>query len=164
MVVAIDPAATSQEESDETGIVVAGKGVDGHAYLLADLSCRLSPAGWARRAVEAFDRYRADRIVGEVNNGGEMVEAVIRTVRASIPFKAVHASRGKAVRAEPVAALYEQGRVHQVGMFAELEQQLRAFTPDGYMGDGSPDRADAAIWALTELMLSEADQKPFLIG
>ncbi|PZN08384.1 MAG: ATP-binding protein [Bacillota bacterium] len=155
VVVAIDPAVTSEEGSDETGIVVAGRGVDGHAYVLADRSCRMSPDGWARRAVKAYYDFDGDRIVGEVNNGGDLVETVIRTVDPKVPYKAVRASRGKAVRAEPVAALYEQGKVHHVGTFEHLEDQLCQITPDGYQGAGSPDRADALVWALTELMLED---------
>lgn len=152
-VVAIDPAVTSGENADETGIIVAGKGIDADAYVVADLSCRLSPDGWARRAVEAFHRYRADRIVVERNNGGEMCEATLRQVDRSVPVKSVVASRGKHVRFEPVGALYEQGRVHHVGSLAALEDQLCSFTASGYGGAGSPDRADAAVWAISELML-----------
>ena len=145
------PQPASGENANETGIIVAGKGRDGHAYVIEDLSCRLSPDGWARRAVSGYHRHRADRIVAEVNNGGDLVERVIRTVDPSVPYRAVRASRGKAVRAEPVAALYEQGRVHHVGLFADLEDQMCAFTPDQYAG--SPDRVDALVWCLTELML-----------
>lgn len=151
VVVAVDPATTSGEDSDETGIVVAGKGVDGHGYVLADLTCRLSPDGWARRAVNAYHEFRADRIVAEVNNGGDMVERTIRTVDRHVSYKAVHATRGKRVRAEPVAALDEQGKVHHVGVFPELEDQMCSFVPDSY--DDSPDRMDARVWAVTELML-----------
>lgn len=151
VVVAIDPAVTSGEDSDETGIVVVGKGVDGRGYVLADRTCRLSPDGWARRAVTASDEFAADRIVAEVNNGGDLVERVIRTVASRISYKKVHASRGKRVRAEPIAALYEQGKVLHVGSFPELEDQMCSFVPEGM--DGSPDRVDALVWALTELML-----------
>ncbi len=154
IVVGIDPAMTSGEDANETGIIIAGKGRDGQAYVLDDLSCRLSPDGWARRAVSAYHRYRADRIVAEVNNGGDLVERVIRTVERSVPYRAVRASRGKVVRAEPIAALYEQGRVHHVGLFAELEDQMCAFASDHY--DGSPDRVDALVWCLTELMLTNS--------
>lgn len=150
VVVAVDPAVTSGEESDETGIVVAGLGVDGRGYVLADRSCRLSPDGWARRAVQAFDDYEAGLVVAEVNNGGDLVEQTIRTVRRTIPYRKVHASRGKQVRAQPVAALYEQGRVSHVEAFPELEEQLTTWTPES--GE-SPDRLDALVWALTELML-----------
>jgi phage terminase large subunit-like protein len=153
VVVAIDPAATSGEDSDETGIVVAGLGVDGRGYVLGDRSCRLSPDGWARRAVAAYDEWCADRVVAEVNNGGEMVEHTIRTVRKSIPYKQIHASRGKAVRAQPVAALYEQHRVTHCEVFEDLEAQLTGWTPES---GTSPDRLDALVWALTDLMLAPA--------
>jgi phage terminase large subunit-like protein len=151
IVVAIDPAVTSGEDADETGIIVAGKDIQGRGAVLADLSCRLSPDGWAKRAVNAAHEYKADRIIAEVNNGGDLVEKVIRTVDRNISFKAVHASRGKRVRAEPVAALYEQGRVSHYGGFDALEDQMCMFVPDQM--DGSPDRVDALVWALTELML-----------
>jgi predicted phage terminase large subunit-like protein len=151
IVIPIDPAMTSGEKADETGIVPVGLGADGHGYVLSDLSCRMSPDGWARRAVQAYHELKADRIIAEVNNGGELVENVIRTVDPQVSYKAVHASRGKRVRAEPVAALYEQGKVHHVGMYTDLEDQMCNFTPDGY--DGSPDRVDSLVWGLTELML-----------
>lgn len=151
--VAIDPAVTSGEESDETGIMMGGKGVDGHAYILADASGRFTPLDWARRALWLYKSNGADRIVAEVNNGGDMVESTIRTTPEgqSASYKAVHASRGKRVRAEPIAALYEQHKIHHVGAFEELEDQQVNFTPDGY--EGSPDRLDALVWLLTELML-----------
>ncbi|HEX7023017.1 MAG TPA: terminase family protein [Trueperaceae bacterium] len=161
VVVAIDPAVTSGEDADETGIIVAGvadcgcKGngqVERHGFLLADRSCRMSPDGWARRGIAAYDQYEGSRIIGEVNNGGDMVEHTIRTVRRNVPFTAVHASRGKRVRAEPVAALYEQGKVHHVGTFPELEDQMTGFLPDG--GLEHDDRVDALVWALTDLMLT----------
>jgi predicted phage terminase large subunit-like protein len=152
IVVAIDPAATSGEESDETGIVVAGRGVDGHGYVLDDLSGRMTPRDWARRACNAYHARRADRLVAEVNHGGEMIETVIRTVDPDVSYRGLHASRGKQTRAEPISALYEQGRVHHVGEFAQLEDQLTTYVPGLY--DGSPDRLDAVVWALTELMLS----------
>ena len=128
---------------------MAGLGSDEHGYVLDDRSLRDSPAKWAKAAVTAYHLYGADRIVAEVNNGGEMVEHTIKTVDQGMPYKALHASRGKATRAEPVAALYEQGRVHHVGTFATLEDQLCQWTA----GDKSPDRLDALVWALTELML-----------
>jgi predicted phage terminase large subunit-like protein len=152
VVVAVDPAVTSGEDADQTGIVVAGLGVDGHGYVLGDLTCRLSPDGWARRAVNAYHAHRADRLVAEVNNGGELVEATVRTVDRNVSYKAVHASRGKRTRAEPVAALYEQGKVHHVGALPDLEDQMCGYVPDAY--DGSPDRVDALVWALTELVLT----------
>jgi len=151
VVIGIDPAVTSGEDSDETGIVALGKGVDGHGYVLADRSCRLSPDGWARRALTAFDQFEANQFIAEVNNGGDLVASNVHTARASAPVKAVRASRGKYTRAEPIAALYEQGRMHHVGSWPELEDQMCSFTPEG--GDGSPDRADALVWAATELML-----------
>lgn len=155
IVVAVDPSGTKGEsdDGDDIGIVVAGKGVDGRAYVLADRTCKLSPAGWGRRAVQAFHEFRADRIVAERNFGGAMVHHVIKTTEATVPYKEVTASRGKVARAEPVAALYEQGRVSHVGSFPELEDQMCQIAPEGYAGEGSPDRADALVWALTELML-----------
>ena len=149
IVVALDPEATSTEGSAETGIIVSGLGVDGHGYVLEDLSRRDSPLGWARQAVTAYHKYMADRIVGEVNNGGEMIEAIIRTIDPNVSYTAVRASRGKQTRAEPVAALYEQGRMHHVGVHGELEDQLCGWSP----GDKSPDRLDALVWSFTELML-----------
>lgn len=160
VVVAIDPAATSGEESDETGIIVAGIGVDGRGYVLADRSCRLSPDGWAKRAVAALDEFKADRVVAEVNNGGDMVEQVIRTVAPSIPYTKVHASRGKRTRAEPVAALYEQRKVFHAAAFADLEDQLCGWTPES--GD-SPDRLDALVWALTTLMVGHPPVQVFSV-
>jgi predicted phage terminase large subunit-like protein len=153
-VVAIDPAVTNSEESDETGIVVAGLGTDGHGYVLDDFSGRYSPDGWARKAILAYHQWGADRVVAEVNNGGDLVATVLRTVDPNVSYSAVHASRGKVTRAEPVAALYEQRRVHHVGTFAELEDQLCQWTP----GDTkSPDRLDALVWAVTELMVQPAE-------
>jgi phage terminase large subunit-like protein len=152
IVVAVDPAVSSSEDADETGIIVAAKGADGQGYVLADLSCRASPDGWARRAVGALASWGADRIVAEVNQGGDLVEATIRTVDPAAPYQAVHASRGKRTRAEPVAALYEQGRIHHVGSFPALEDQLCAALPDG--GSGPDDRLDALVWAFTELGLA----------
>lgn len=162
VVVAVDPSGTRglSDDGDEVGIIVAGKGIDGNAYLLADRSCKLSPDGWGRRAAEAYREFNADRLIAERNFGGAMVEHVIRTVDKTISYREVTASRGKIARAEPVAALYEQGRVKHVGPFPDLEQQLCAMTPDGYLNDGSPDRADALVWAITELMLHE--RKPFV--
>lgn len=147
VVVAIDPAATSHAESDETGILTAGRGGDGHLYVLEDRSGRMGPVEWARSAIASFDSRDGDRVIGEVNNGGEMVEHTLRTVRRNVPYTAVRASRGKVTRAEPIAALYEQGKVHHVGEFPLLEEQLTTWT----QGDKSPDRLDALVWALTEL-------------
>jgi len=160
VVVAIDPAVTSGEDSDETGIIVAGLDTDGHAYVLADRTCRMSPDGWARRAVTAFDEFEADRIVAEVNNGGDLVEATIRTVRRDVPYLKVHASRGKRIRAEPIAALYEQGRVRHAPGLTALEDQMLTFLPEG--NEGSPDRVDALVWALTELIPNAGTPQIFL--
>lgn len=154
VVVAIDPAAKKNdavEDGAATGIVVAAIGEDGRGYVLDDATCRESPNGWARKAMACFDRYEGDCIVGEVNNGGDMVESTIKVVRNTAPFKAVHASRGKWTRAEPIAALYEQGRISHVGTFADLEDEMVNFGPNGMVGDASPDRVDALVWALTEL-------------
>jgi phage terminase large subunit-like protein len=159
VVVAIDPAISSHEGSDETGIVVAGKDERGHGYVLEDLSGRYAPHEWARTAVEAFNRHSADRIVAEVNQGGAMVESTLRTIDANVPYSAVHASRGKYVRAEPIAALYEQGKVHHVGNFPALEDQMTSFVPDiDRARMGSPDRVDALVWALTELLV---ERRPY---
>lgn len=154
VVVAIDPATTSGEDSDETGIVVAGLGTDDRGYVLADRTCRLSPDGWARRAWAAFDEFGADRIVYESNQGGDMVAHTLRTVRQSGPLTAVHASRGKRTRAEPVAALYEQGKVTHPTPLDDLEDEMVGWTPES---GNSPDRMDAAVWALTALMLGRKE-------
>ncbi|MEF2073823.1 DNA-packaging protein [Consotaella aegiceratis] len=153
IVVAVDPPATSTRRSDACGIVAAGLAADGTAYVLADASRRAAkPQDWARAAVALYERLDADRIVAEVNQGGEMVEAVIRTVAPVVPVKPVRATRGKWLRAEPVAALYEQGRVRHAGSFAALEDELCDFGPDGLSGGRSPDRLDALVWAVTALM------------
>jgi phage terminase large subunit-like protein len=149
--VAVDPAVTSGQDADETGIVVAGavgSGLSGQYYVLEDASRRASPDAWMRRALVAYDQHKADRVVAEVNNGGELVETILRTISPTAAYRAVSASRGKRTRAEPIAALYEQGRVHHVGYFAELEDQLCTWVP----GDASPDRLDALVWAITDLM------------
>lgn len=155
VVVAIDPAVSANENSDETGIVVVGVGEDGHGYVLEDLSCRVSPDAWARRAVDAYHRHRADRIVAEVNQGGDLVESVIRTVDRDVPYRSVRASRGKATRAEPVAALYEQARVHHCAVYDTLEDQMVTFVPE--QSTASPDRVDALVWALTDLILAASE-------
>lgn len=158
VVVGVDPNASSGEDGAETGIVVAGLGVDGHGYVLDDLSLRASPAMWATAAVAGYYKHRADRIIGESNNGGEMVEHTIRTADKTVSFRSVHASRGKATRAEPISAMYEQGTVHHVGMFADLEDQLCEWVPA--VSPKSPDRMDALVWALTELMIpTEREEK-----
>ncbi len=159
IVVAIDPAvadpkAKSEEEQNEnaeTGIIVAGVAANGHAYVLDDKSIQSSPHTWASEAVTAYRKYKADRIIAEQNNGGALVESTIRTIDRGISYSPVWASRGKYTRAEPVAALYEQGKVHHVGMFPQLEDQMCQWEP--LTGMKSPDRLDALVWALTELML-----------
>lgn len=151
VVVAVDPATTSGESADETGIVVSGKGSDGRAYVLADRSCRMSPDGWAKRALAAYDEFGADRLVAETNNGGDMVESVLRAQGSRVPYKKLHASRGKHTRAEPIAALYEQGKVTHLMPMPQLEDQMVAFLPEG--GEAGDDRVDALVWAMTELML-----------
>jgi phage terminase large subunit-like protein len=149
IVVACDPAATSGEEANETGIVVAGVSRDGQGYVLDDRTTRASPLKWAEAAVTAYHLFKADRLIAETNQGGEMVKSTIGTVDPKVAYKGIHATRGKLTRAEPVAALYEQGKVHHVGAFPDLEDQLCQWTP----GSPSPDRLDALVWALTELML-----------
>ena len=158
VVVAIDPSGTAgkgDKRGDSVGIIVAGKGRNGKAYVLADRTCNLSPAGWARVAIKAYHDFSADCIVAERNFGGAMVEHTIRVEDSIVKFREVTASRGKALRAEPVAALYERGMVHHVARFAELEDQMANFSTAGYLGDKSPDRADALVWALSELMLDK---------
>lgn len=152
VVVAVDPPATATTRSDACGIVAAGHAADGTIYVLADASRRgAKPHQWAGAAVALFERLEADRIVAEVNQGGDMVEAVIRACAPSVPFRAVRASRGKWLRAEPVAALYEQGRVRHAGRFPELEDEMADFGPEGLSGGRSPDRLDALVWAVTAL-------------
>ena len=153
VVVAVDPAVTQNEESDETGIVVAALGEDGRAYVLDDLTCKESPAGWAKVALQAYRDHKADRIVAETNQGGDMVETIFRSINATVSYQGVHASRGKYSRAEPVAALYEQGRVSHVGSLAALEDQMTDYDPQ--VASRSPDRMDALVWALTALMLEQ---------
>lgn len=153
VVVSIDPAVTATTTSDETGIVAAGAAIiDGvlHGYILDDLSLKASPDNWARQAVAGYHKHEADRIIAEVNNGGDLVEHTIRTVENGVPITSVRASRGKATRAEPITALYEQGRVHHVGVFGPLEDQMCGWTPDSH---DSPDRIDALVWALHDLLL-----------
>nr|WP_197463200.1 phage terminase large subunit [Gluconobacter thailandicus] len=157
ILVSVDPSGASGPEdyrSDEIGIVVCGVDADGVGHVLEDLSARDSPAGWATRALHALDDWRAERIVAERNFGGALVENTIRSVRAHAPVRLVTAARGKAARAEPVAALYEIGKVVHHGRFETLEDQLCHFSVSGYRGSRSPDRADAMVWGLSELMLS----------
>lgn len=154
IVIAVDPSGAGDDDAadhDDVGIVVAGLGIDGCAYVLEDLTCQLGPSGWSRIVATAYDRHQADCVVAEVNYGGAMVEHVIKTANKRMPFRKLTASRGKVVRAEPISVLYEQGKVKHAGQFAELEDELCAFTTAGYTGDRSPNRADAAVWALSEL-------------
>lgn len=169
VVVAVDPSGGDEEGNDEQGIVVAGRGVDGKAYVLGDYSCKLKPHGWASRAVGAYEVHNADRIVGEPNFGGQMVEYTIKSVR-DVPYKDVHASRGKAVRAEPVAARYgdpdrpdewDMSEVRHVGVFPELEEEMRTWTEDS---GWSPNRLDALVWALTELLLGKSAPRAVFRG
>jgi phage terminase large subunit-like protein len=149
VVVAVDPAVTSTDESDEHGIIVAGR--DGsRGVVLEDASIRGGPNDWARRAVALYRQYAADGIVVEVNQGGDMVAHTLRTVDPNVNIIEVRATRGKHVRAEPIAALYEQGKIAHVGAFPELEMQMTQMTAAGYQGDGSPDRVDALVWAMTD--------------
>jgi len=154
VVVALDPSGASGShdfDCDEIGIIIAARGVDDDCYILADRSCRDAPAAWGRRAVVAYHEFKADCIVAESNFGGEMVRATIQAADPNVPVRLVTASRGKAVRAEPISVRYAQRQVHHAGRFEKLEDQLCAFTGAGYMGPGSPDHADAAIWALSYL-------------
>jgi len=156
IVVSVDPAITSNEESDMTGIVVAAVDFNGRAYVLEDATDRLSPQGWAKKAVELYNKYGADRIVAERNQGGEMVRHTLHTEDETVPVRLVHASRGKYARAEPVSALYERGLVKHARGLDELETQMRTWEPLGSIG--SPDRLDAMVWAITDLILKGVAQ------
>lgn len=154
VVVAVDPSGSGDidnADNDDIGIMVVGLGTDGNAYVLEDVTVKAGPATWGRVATTAFDRHAADCIVGETNYGGAMVQHTIQVSRPRTPFKAVTASRGKYVRAEPFSALYEQGKVRHVGRFVQLEEELAGFSSAGYTGGKSPNRADALIWGLSEL-------------
>ena len=156
--VAIDPAVSSvKETSNETGIIAAGIDAQGEGYVLADGSGIYKPLAWARRAISLFTQLKADRIVAEVNNGGELVEANLRAVSPMIPYARVWASRGKRVRAEPISSLYERGLVHHVGTFPDLEDQMTTW--DASDGSPSPDRLDALVWILTYLMMTGSHKK-----
>ena len=159
IVIGLDPEATSNADSSETGIVAAGVGEDGEFYVLDDNSILATPDGWGREAIKTYKLHRADRIIGEVNNGGEMIEHVLRTIDRNVSYLAVRATRGKMVRAEPIAALYEQGRVHHVGCFSKLEDQMCDWDPA--TAQKSPDRMDALVWALTHLSETGADLGSF---
>jgi phage terminase large subunit-like protein len=157
VIVALDPPVTATKQSDACGIIVAGLGVDGRAYVLADRTIQgRTPDVWAKAAIAAYENFSADRMVAEVNQGGDLVIGVIQQFSPNLPVVKVRATRGKWVRAEPVAALYAEGRVVHVGRFDALEDQLVAFGIDGTLRGKSPDRADALVWAVTELMLSDA--------
>jgi phage terminase large subunit-like protein len=158
VVVGVDPAATNNPDSNETGIIVAARGSDGHGYVLDDRSMRGSPNEWGGAAVQAYRDWQADHVTPETNNGGDMVVNTLRTVDPDLPIRPVHASRGKATRAEPVAALYEQGRIHHVGTFPALEDQMAGWVP----GMLSPDRMDALVWALTDVMIDGGGGYPEL--
>jgi phage terminase large subunit-like protein len=165
IVVAIDPSGADDEDNednDEIGIVVCGLGIDGNGYVLEDLTCKAGPGTWGRVATQAFDRHSADRIVAEVNFGGAMVRNVIHTARPRTPFRPVTASRGKVVRAEPVSALCETGKIRMAGVFAHLEEELCGFTTHGYTGERSPNRADAMIWGMSDLFPEILAAKPQL--
>ncbi len=159
IIIAVDPEATANEKSSETGIVAIGLGIDRHGYLLGDYSMKGTPDQWGKEVIAAYNKHNADRIIGEVNNGGDMIEYVIKTINPYAAYKSVRASKGKYIRAEPVAALYEQGKIHHVGSFPELEDQLCEWVP----GDKSPDKLDALVWGATELML-EAEIPPDIEG
>lgn len=154
IIVAIDPAVTNNEDSDETGIMVVGKDLNNEYYVLEDVSGKYSPDAWARKAINCYYDWGADRIVAEVNNGGDLVERLLRGIDDNIPYRSVRATRGKLVRAEPIAALYEQRRVHHIGYFPELESQMCS-----YIGETkpSPDRLDALVWGITELSKSKGE-------
>ncbi len=158
IVVAVDPAVTAKKNSDETGIVVAGLGIDDIGYTLNDVSGIFTPNDWAKRTIHNYYKYKADRVVAEVNNGGDLVEVNIRTVDKSVSYKSVWASRGKIIRAEPIAALSEQGRIKHVGSLPKLEDELTTW--DG--NTISPNRLDAFVWAFTELMLKEETETFFI--
>lgn len=151
IVVAIDPAVSNEDGSNEHGIVVCGQGEDDRGYVLEDASMRGSPTQWATRAVAMFDKWEADAAVAEINQGGDMVANTLQTVRPTLPVRKVRAARGKHVRAEPIASLYSTGRASHVGTFDQLEDQMCQMTASGYEGEGSPDRCDALVWGMTEL-------------
>lgn len=165
IVVAVDPSGADDDDNldnDEIGIVVCGLGIDGNGYVLEDLTCKCSPEKWGKVATTAFERHAADRVVAEVNFGGAMVSAVIRGARANTPFRPVRASRGKVPRAEPVSLLVDTGKIRMAGIFRDLEEELSAFTTHGYMGENSPNRADAMIWGMSDLFpeLTKPEDKP----
>lgn len=149
IVVAIDPAVTSKDTSDETGMIVCGMGKDGHFYVLEDRTGTYTPAGWAKEAVDLYKKHKADRIIGEANNGGDLIETVLRAVDSNIPYRSVYATRDKLTRAEPVAALYEQNKAHHIGELPELELEMTTW--EAKQGEKSPNRIDALVWGAFEL-------------
>jgi PBSX family phage terminase large subunit len=158
IVVAIDPAVTAHKNSDETGIIVCGVDIDGIGYVLEDLSGTYTPAEWAKVAINAYHKYNADKVIAEVNNGGDLVEANLRTHDRNVSYKAIRATKGKYTRAEPVAALYEDGKVRHNGNLYKLEEQLTTWNAKL---DDSPDRLDALVWGLTELMITKNEHVLF---
>jgi PBSX family phage terminase large subunit len=151
IVIAIDPAVSTKDTSDETGIIAAGIGFDGHLYVIEDKTDHYKPTEWAQQAIALYHHYRADRIIGEVNNGGDLIETVLRSIDNKISYKSVHATRDKLTRAEPVAALYEQGKAHHIGQLLELELEMTSW--EAKKAERSPNRIDALVWAATELCL-----------
>jgi phage terminase large subunit-like protein len=160
IVIAIDPAVTSGDKADETGLIVAGINSEKIGFILEDHSGRYTPERWAQLVSNIYEKWELDRVIAEVNNGGDLVETVLRTHNPRISYKSVRASKGKRIRAEPIAALYEQNKVKHVGLFPELEDQMTMYTPDNY--EGSPDRVDALVYALTELMLNNEPKMWFI--
>ena len=156
VVIGVDPAVSSKSGSDETGIVACGKSADGEYYVLTDASMQGSPLAWAQAVCAVYEKHKADRVIAEANNGGDLIVANLRRAAPEIACKTVHASRGKFTRAEPIAALYEQGKVHHVNVFDELEEQMCSYNPA--TAKSSPDRMDALVWALTELSASSSVQ------
>jgi phage terminase large subunit-like protein len=159
IVVGVDPALSTGENSDSTGIVVAGMSSDMHFYVLGDFTCKKTPEGWGQAVVSAYHHFDADTVVPELNNGGDLVISLLRLIDPLIPIKPVHATRGKHIRAEPIAALYEQGRVHHVGSFPKLEDEMCSWSPN--LPEKSPDRMDAIVWALTALSSKNKQVRQF---
>jgi PBSX family phage terminase large subunit len=153
IVIAIDPAVSTKDTSDETGIIAAGVGFDGHLYVIEDKTDHYKPTEWAQQAIALYRHYRADRIIGEVNNGGDLIETVLRSVDPKVAYRSVHATRDKLTRAEPIAALYEQGKAHHIGQLLELELEMSSW--EAKKAERSPNRIDALVWAATELCLAD---------
>lgn len=160
VVIGVDPAVTANEHSDLTGIVAAGAGFDGKYYVLADRSCRRNPLEWGKEVVRAYRELQADKVIGEVNNGGDLIRTMLCELAPNLPFEAVSARRGKVLRAEPVAALYEKEMVRHVGIFPDLEEEMCSYSP--LTSAKSPDRLDALVWAIAAL--SETPQKPYILA